>query len=124
MDDIELVPQDPRPEHPYSIVYVTAPDETSADVIAGDILPRKLCACVSLTPGLRSRYWWQGEIQAAGEVLLTIKTKTDLIPELIVAIKAKHPYKVPEIVALPIVHGNEEYLDWIGASCAQKSDFE
>ena len=64
-------------------------------------------------PLVKSFFWWQGKLDSARESLLVIKTKTSLLPELVDLVKGVHSYDVPEIVALPIIGGNEDYLEWL-----------
>ncbi|MBI4346820.1 MAG: divalent-cation tolerance protein CutA [Elusimicrobia bacterium] len=101
---------------PYSVVLVTVPDEKTADRIAQDLLEKRLAACVNRVPGLLSRYRWEGKIENDAELLLIIKTRSALFGELAQAVKALHPYTVPEIVALPISEGYAQYLAWLGAN--------
>jgi periplasmic divalent cation tolerance protein len=95
------------------IVLVTAPDEAVAKKLARDILDKKLAACVNVVPGLHSMFWWQEKVDEQAEVLLIIKTLQDKLAALIVAVKQEHPYDTPEIIALPIIGGSEDYLQWL-----------
>ena len=94
-----------------SVVYCTAPPEESSR-IARELLERRLVACVNLTP-VRSLYRWEGHVCDEPEDLLIMKTTTGCIEELIAAIRAIHPYEVPEIIALPVTKGYQGYLDWV-----------
>lgn len=99
----------------YIPALVTAPSFETAEGIARNLVEQKLAACVNILPGVRSIYAWKGEIQADEEVLLLNKTRAALFAErLAPAIKALHPYEVPEIIALPIEMGAADYLDWVG----------
>jgi len=98
-------------------VLVTAPNVSQAKKIAHFLLKEKLVACVNIINNLESFFWWQGKIDRAKESLLIIKTKKSLVGKLIKAVKSKHPYSVPEIIALPIILGNKDYLSWIDESC-------
>ena len=60
-----------------------------------------------------SSYWWEGHIQEDAETLLVVKTTADRYPAVEAAILARHPYEVPEIIALPIAAGHGQYMDWI-----------
>lgn len=95
------------------VVLVTAPDAEVAARLARTLVEEKLAACGNVVPGLRSLYRWKGAIEDASEVLLVLKTARDRLRDLSDRVRALHPYEVPEVVALPIVGGNEEYLDWI-----------
>ena len=102
---------------PYQAVFVTVPDQITADKITNGLLENKLAACVTTLPGCRSKYRWEGRLETADELLMIIKTRVSLTPDITRFIKENHPYSVPEIVTLPITGGNENYLDWLGASC-------
>jgi periplasmic divalent cation tolerance protein len=101
----------------YIVVLVTAPSVSQAKKIADFLLKQKLAACVNIIPKLESLFWWQGKVDKAKEVLLIIKSKKQLMTKLIKAVKSKHPYDVPEVIALPIISGNKDYLDWIDEYC-------
>jgi periplasmic divalent cation tolerance protein len=64
-------------------------------------------------PRIDSSFWWQGKLDSARESLLIIKTRASLLPEIINLVKGIHSYAVPEIIALPIIGGSEDYLKWI-----------
>jgi periplasmic divalent cation tolerance protein len=97
----------------YVVVLVTAANEEEAGHITEILLQTKKAACVNMVHGVRSYFWWNGKIDNADETLLIIKTKTNVLPELIDLIKETHSYTVPEVIALPIIAGNEDYLEWI-----------
>ena len=96
----------------YSIITVTYPNKESAKAAAKLLVQRKLAACVQLLP-IESVYSWQGEICDENEVLLLIKTKKSMFPEIESFIKSNHSYDVPEIIQVPIENGFRDYLDWI-----------
>jgi len=62
---------------------------------------------------MQSKFWWKGKIDSANESLLIVKTRADLLDKLIASVKSKHSYCVPEVIAVPIIGGNKDYLDWI-----------
>lgn len=95
------------------MVLVTVSGREEAKKIASALLENRLAACVNIVPGVISHFWWQNKIDQADELLLVIKTRLSAIPALTAAIKDNHSYTVPEIIALPIVDGNEDYLRWI-----------
>ena len=98
----------------YLVVFITAATAEEAGRIADILVSERKAACVSIISGLHSRFWWQGKIDSADEALLIVKTKTGLLDELIGLVKQNHSYEVPEVIALPIVGGNQDYLKWIG----------
>jgi len=95
------------------VVFVTASTEEEAEKIASLLLEKRKAACVNVIPRVNSRFWWQGKLDSAQESLLIIKTRGALVPEITDMVKKAHSYTVPEIVALPIVGGNRDYLDWV-----------
>jgi len=96
-----------------SVVYVTAPDSTVADKLAGQLVSEGLAACVNIVPGLTSVYRWKGEICKDSELLLIIKTSNRLLESLVPFVKANHPYDECEVLALPAVAGSPSYLQWV-----------
>jgi periplasmic divalent cation tolerance protein len=103
----------------YSCVFVTTPNMTVARKLAAAILNQRLAACANLVPKIESHYWWQGQIQSSSEVLLLFKAPTSKLAELEQCVLKNHPYDTPEFIALKLDHGNERYLEWIGASTAK-----
>lgn len=94
-------------------VLITAPDAEVGATLARRLVEEELAACVNLVPGVRSIYRWKGEVQDDAEVLLIVKTREDTLPALTARVVALHPYDVPEVIALPIVGGNDAYLAWL-----------
>jgi periplasmic divalent cation tolerance protein len=97
------------------LVLTNVPDATIATTIARRLVELRVAACVNILPQVQSIYRWQGMIEEAGELSLLIKTTQARYAELEAAIKALHPYDVPEIIAMPIVQGMPTYLNWISA---------
>ena len=95
------------------LVITNCPDEECANAIALALVEEKLAACVNLLPRIQSVYRWQGAVESASEIPLLIKSTASRYPALEAAIRARHPYDVPEIIALPITRGLPEYLNWI-----------
>jgi periplasmic divalent cation tolerance protein len=100
----------------FQIVLVTAPNRKVARDLARSALQARAAACANLIPNLESHYWWKGRVESAPEVLIVFKTAKKLLPKLEKLVLVKHPYDTPEFVALPLVAGNERYLDWLAAS--------
>jgi periplasmic divalent cation tolerance protein len=97
----------------YIVVFVTNGSEREARKIAELLLTKRKAACVNIVPRVDSSFWWQGKLDSARESLLIIKTKASLLSEIVDLVKSAHSYEVPEIIALPIIGGNEDYLKWI-----------
>ena len=96
------------------LVLTQMPDPGSAQLLARALVESRLAACVSIGMPVESLYHWRGEIETAREVPVAIKTQADRYAEVEAAIRARHPYELPEIVAVPIIHGLAPYLAWIG----------
>jgi periplasmic divalent cation tolerance protein len=97
----------------YIMVFITSAEEDEAARIARDIVASRLAACVNIAKGMRSIYRWEGKIEDQSEVLMIVKTRRDLFGELQKRVRELHSYSVPEIIALPVVEGSEEYLNWL-----------
>ncbi len=97
----------------YHLVLCTVPDRETGKKIALRLVEQKLAACCNIVPGIFSVYRWKGNIEQDDEELLLIKSSPSLFPQLKQAIFELHPYDVPEIIALPITDGAQEYLEWM-----------
>jgi periplasmic divalent cation tolerance protein len=95
------------------VIFITSANIEEAQQIADTLLNQRKVACVSVIPGMKSFFWWQGKRESASEVLLTAKSRASLLPEIIDLVKQVHSYEVPEIIALPVFGGNRDYLEWI-----------
>jgi periplasmic divalent cation tolerance protein len=101
------------------IVLCSCPDQECAERIANHLVENRLAACVNISSQVKSVYRWQGEIETAEEYVLSIKTSASSYDELELAILSLHPYELPEIVAIPVVTGLQNYLGWIN-QCTTK----
>ena len=98
------------------VVLITAPSKEVGKQIARALLEQKLAACVNIISSIDSICTWEGKICNDEEVLLVVKSRAELFEnQLVPAVQAIHPYRVPEIIALPIKMGAKSYLDWIEA---------
>ncbi len=97
----------------YVVILTTTPSKDVSLKIARELVKRKLVACVNIIPGVYSVYTWKGKVEEAQEELLVMKTKRELIKEVIKLVKELHPYEVPEVISLSISGGYEKYLKWI-----------
>ena len=95
------------------MITVSSPEE--ADKISHLLVTQRKASCVNTIPHVTSLFRWQNKIDSAAETMLIAKTSGILLPELIEMVKQNHSYAVPEIIALPIVGGNPDYLRWIDA---------
>ncbi len=95
------------------IVFVTAANSSEAKSIAYELLNCKLAACVNIIPMVKSIYWWQSKIEESEESLLIIKSEDNLLEKIVNKIKSIHSYEVPEIIAIKVIGGSEDYLEWV-----------
>ena len=94
-------------------LYVTVGNEEEAKKIAHQLVKERFAACVNLFPNMQSFFWWEGAVQSEQEVVLIVKTTLEKVPDTTNRIKELHSYSCPCVVALPVVGGNAEFLDWI-----------
>ena len=97
------------------LVLTQMPDRALAQALARALVEARLAACVSIGASVDSLYHWRGEIETAQEVPVAIKTRAARYAAVEAAILARHPYELPEILAVPITNGLARYLDWIAA---------
>ncbi|MCC7328250.1 MAG: divalent-cation tolerance protein CutA [Burkholderiales bacterium] len=95
------------------LVLTSMPDRDAAMELARKLLAGRLAACVTIGAPVDSMYHWRGQIETAREVVVVVKTREKCYPRVEVAIAAAHPYEIPEIVAVPVMHGFAPYLEWI-----------
>jgi periplasmic divalent cation tolerance protein len=103
------------------LVFITAGDEQEAARISDALLDARLVACVNRSAGLESQFWWKGERDSAREVLLLAKTRRELWPRVLEVVRSQHSYEVFEAIAVPIVEGSPEYLQWIEETTSPQS---
>lgn len=100
----------------YAVVTVACAERAAACALGRALVEARLAACAQIDGPMESTYRWDGEIVVAPEWRLTLKTRSDRLDALTAAVAERHAYDVPEIVAVPIVHGSAPYLAWIDAS--------
>ena len=90
------------------MVFVTVPGLKDGNRMSKEILTSRLAACVTVIPGVRSMYWWEGKLARANEAMLVVKTTRSQYRRLERKILELHSYKVPEIIAVPVVAGDRK----------------
>ncbi len=95
------------------VVLSTCATEEEAEKLARVLVEARVAACVTMVPGVRSVYRWQGAIESAAECLLIIKSSRQLFESLRMALEEAHVYDVPELLAVPVVEGSANYLNWL-----------
>ena len=96
------------------VVLSTCSNQEEGEKLARLLVEGRLAACVTVAPRVRSFYRWKGAVEAADECLLVIKSSRGLFAELNVALGAAHSYEVPEALAIPVLDGAANYLNWLG----------
>ena len=97
------------------LVLTNLPDRISAEALAAALVEDRLAACVNILQSCRSIYRWKGTVEKVDEVPMLIKTTEERYPALEEAIRERHPYATPELIALPVVDGLPDYLAWVEA---------
>ena len=105
----------------YIVLFITTPNKKLARDIASSLVGKGLAACVNIIPHIDSIFKWEGKTDKQKECLLIVKSKKSRLAELIKVTKALHSYKVPEIIAFPIIAGSKDYLDWWNESVRKSS---
>ena len=104
----------------FLVVLVTTSGVAEAKRISQALVEQRKAACVSIVPTVSSLYWWQGSMETASESLLIVKTTASLLDDVISLVKGLHSYENPEMLALPVVGGSRQYLDWLGTEVSSK----
>ncbi len=98
------------------VIFITAGSQEESEKIANALVKEKLAACVNIIPQVRSSFLWKKKTCVEEEVLLIVKSKMILLDEIINRVKQLHSYEVPEIIALPVIGGSDDYLQWVQES--------
>jgi periplasmic divalent cation tolerance protein len=106
----------------YIQISTTTETKEQAQTIAQHLVEAKLAACVQITGPTTSIYRWKGKVENAQEWLCLIKTRADLYNKVEAAIKSLHSYETPEIIAVPIIKGSKEYLNWLDDELGNKTE--
>jgi periplasmic divalent cation tolerance protein len=97
----------------YSIVYITTSGVIESKKIARNLLEEKLAACINIVPTIESIYLWKGEIEEDSESIMVVKTKSELVEELIKRVEELHSYEIPCILEITVNKGSKNYLKWM-----------
>ncbi len=103
------------------VVLSTCGSEEEAGKLARSLVEQRLAACVSVVPRIRSYYRWKGAVESAEECLLIIKSSRERMAGLLAHVQKEHSYEVPEVIALPLIDGSPQYLNWIESSLENES---
>ncbi|KAK3732533.1 hypothetical protein RRG08_030733 [Elysia crispata] len=105
-----------------SMAFVTVPNMEVAKKLAGDLVKKRLAACVNIIPGVTSVYEWEGKIEDDNELILMIKTLTTKVDELSEFVRNNHPYDCAEVISSQIDNGNAPYLQWISQTVLKEPE--
>jgi len=94
-------------------VLISASSESESEDIISTLLNKRLIACANLSPKTTSSYWWKGSIEKSDEFIITAKTRLSLVGKIAEEVKNIHSYEVPEIIALLVLDGSRDYLEWL-----------
>ena len=97
----------------FIVIFVTVGSSAEGERLAFSLVEERLAACVNRIRGIQSVYRWEGKVEQSEEELLVIKTRKELFAALEKRVRELHSYSVPEIIALPLIEGNEAYLRWL-----------
>ena len=94
-------------------MLISASSESESEEIISTLLNKRLIACANLSSKTSSSYWWKGSIEKSDEFIITAKTRLSLVAKITEEVKIIHSYEVPEIIALPVLDGSRDYLEWL-----------
>lgn len=103
------------------VVLSTCGSEEEAAKLARSLVEQRVAACVNVVPRVRSYYRWKGEIESADEYLLVIKSSRGCMAALLSVLENEHSYEVPEVIAVPVVDGAPNYLNWLQTNLADET---
>ena len=95
------------------VIFITTGTDGEARRVAEVLLEQRKASCINIVPTVTSLFWWKDRIESDQESLLIVKSKASLLDEIVSLVKGVHSYDVPEVIALPIIGGNPDYLNWI-----------
>ncbi|MBI1809565.1 MAG: divalent-cation tolerance protein CutA [Gemmatimonadetes bacterium] len=95
------------------VVLTTVADAAEAEALVLALLDRRLIACGTINAPSRSFYRWEGKLAKETETVVMLKTRSACLAAIEAAFEELHPYKLPELIALPVSSGNAKYLDWL-----------
>jgi len=112
----------PAEPAPCQLILCSCPDDASAQALADHLVTHRLAACVTILPQATSVYRWEGTLERSAEQILLIKTTAAAYGRLEQAVRERHPYELPELIAVTIDHGLEAYLGWVREGTRAEGD--
>ncbi len=104
----------------YSMIYITTSGVLESKKIAKKLLAEKLAGCVNIIPSMESMYLWNGEIKEDTESIMLVKTRSDMLEEIIKRVEEIHSYEIPCILQIKVNDGSKNYLEWIESEISRK----
>ena|SRR3989338_9301654 len=101
------------------MIYCTTGSHREAVAISRALVEERLAACVNILPSITSLYWWEGKVQEGQEAALIIKTRRELVDDVIARVKQLHSYDCPCVVSLATEKGNSDFLEWVAKETKQ-----
>lgn len=95
------------------VMYITAPSKEVGRKLSEILVKEKLIACCNMVENVESIYEWKGKVEQDTEVLMIVKSRQDYIDKIVEVVTKNHPYEVPEVIAMPIIGGNKQYMEWV-----------
>lgn len=95
------------------MVFITAKDMPEAKAISDGLVNGNLAACVNIVESVTSIFKWEGKVSSNSEVLCIAKSRAELFTDIEKKVKEIHSYEVPEIIAVPVIAGSKDYMEWV-----------
>jgi periplasmic divalent cation tolerance protein len=103
------------------LIYSTFPSAEAAESVGGELVKRRLAACVNIIPGMTAIYIWQGQRQREAECVMIIKTRARLADAVISEVRKLHPYTNPALLVLPVISGSDDFMRWISDQTTEQT---
>lgn len=95
------------------MIYITTSSEEESSIIGEKLVAERLVGCANIIQDIKSFYWWQGNLEKDQESILLVKSRVSKVDDIIGRVKELHSYENPAIIALPIINGSKDYLNWL-----------
>jgi periplasmic divalent cation tolerance protein len=105
-----------------ALIYITASDFEEAERIARGLVEGRLVACANIVPRITSIYWWDDQVCEEEETLIVAKTARELVDQVVQAVKKAHSAEVPAILAIDVVDGNTDFINWLHGEVRKRAD--
>lgn len=97
----------------FALIYITTSSEDESSLIGEKLVSERLVGCANIISDIKSFYWWQGNLEKDQESILLVKSLVSKVDDIIKRVKELHSYENPAIIALPIINGSQDYLNWL-----------